>query len=349
MSTYEQQYLKFQSNSAYVISNMKHYSPDAKYAAINIQGICSNLMNMTLATEKVISFADFLHAGVVTVTIDPKDKDSFLKGQKHEGFEVYFVMNGTLNVEIEDTFYRLKQYDAIIMNQNCKSMIQGGENLMLITITMTRDYLQKNNLMKAIKVLSYKSRYEDDVKDAEYVLLHAKDIPKGSAETPDAGVNAVGCKEDIEKLLHQFHTEMTKKIIGYEQIVPGLLMRLFYSITNENLYEIEKVKEQALAGEDLAENIKMYLDENKRRVTMEELTGIFHYNRNFLSKVFLENMNLSIKTYNNQVCMKEAKKLLEETDLPVALIAERLGFMSRSQFYKVYEEQFGCTPKSTRS
>ncbi len=349
MSTYEQQYLKFQSNSAYAISNMKKYSPDAKYAAVNIQGVRSNLMNMTLATEKVISFADFLHAGVVTVTIDPKDKDSFLKSQKHEGFEVYFVMNGTLNVEIEDTFYQLKKYDAIIMNQNCKSMIQDGENLMLLTITMSRDYLQKNNLMKAIKVLSYKSRYEDDFKDAEYVLLHAKDIPKGSAETQDTGVNAVGCKEDIEKLLHQFHTEMTKKIIGYEQIVPGLLMRLFYSITNENLYEIEKVKEQALAGEDLAENIKMYLDENKRRVTMEELTGIFHYNRNFLSKVFLENMNLSIKTYNNQVCMKEAKKLLEETDLPVALIAERLGFMSRSQFYKVYEEQFGCTPKSTRS
>lgn len=351
MSTYEQQYMKFQSNSAYAISDMKHYSPDAKYAVTNVQGIRSNLMNMTLAAEKVISFADFLNAGVVTVTIDPKEKDTFLKSQKHEGFEVYFVMNGILNVELEDTCYQLKKYDAIIMNQNCKSMIQDGENLMLLTITLSWEYLQKNNLMRGLKVLSYKSRSQEDFKDAEYVLLHAKDVPKDSrsGSSPGMGVNTAGSKEDIEKLLHQFHSEMTKKIVGYEQVVSGLLLRLFYSLTNENLYEIEKIKEQALAGEDLAENIKAYLDENKRKITMEELSKVFHYNRNYLSKVFFDTIHMSVKTYNNKVCMKEAKRLLEQTDLSISLIAERLGFMSRSQFYKVFEEQFGYTPKTTRS
>lgn len=342
MKVYEQPYLTFQSNSHSVIEHIKDYSPTAKYALTNILGISSNIMNMTIATETVATFADFLTAGIVTITYSEEGFPA--KSQKHAGYELYFVMNGILPVEIEQTAYQLQKYDAVIMNQNCKSMIGRGENLILITITLSKEYLEKNKLLKNLNVLSYKSRYDNDYKDAEYVILHAKDVPKGMVQSQEAGALSVDCKEDIEKLLYQFHKELSKKMIGYEQIVSGLLMRIFYSLTNENLYEIEKIQEKSMDGEDVAENIKAYLDENPRKVTMEELADRFHYNRNYLTKVFYENMNQTIKAYNHQVCMREAKRLLTETSLPVTLIAERLGFMSRSQFYKVFKEYFGCTP-----
>lgn len=348
MKESKQPYLTFQSKTPYVIKRLKDYSPAAKYAVANVHGISSNLMNMTIATELVVAYADFFNAGLVNITFGSGYDDMMFKSQKHTGFEMYFVMQGVLNVQLEQTSYQLKEYDAVIMNQNCRSKIGGGENLILFTLTIEKEYLEKNKLLKSLGVLSYKSRYDDTYQDAEYVILRAREIlkknRKQSYTEKEEEMLSVESKEDIEKLLYQFHKELTKKRAGYEQIVLGLLMRLFYGITNNGLYDREIVCEHVLAEEDIAENIKAYLDENMRKVTMEELTKVFHYNRNYLAKVFTENMNQTIKAYNNTVCMCEAKRLLEETDLPVTRIAERLGFMSRSQFYKVFKAHFGCTP-----
>lgn len=348
MRTYERPYLTFQGNTPQVVEQIKNYSFSAKYAVTNVHGISTNIMNMTMPDEIVVSFADFLNQGLITITIDAEGGELPLQSQKHDGFELYFVMNGTLSVQIEQTMYRLREYDALVMNQNCRSMIEGGDNLILITVTMAKEYLQKNNLMKYLTMLSRKSRYDTDYSDAEYAIFHARDGRQTVAENAQAGMISVDCKENVEKLLYQFHGEMSKKMVGYEQIVSGLLSRLFYSLTNENLYETERIQEKHLAKEDLAEAIKEYLDENPKKITVEELTKKFHYNRNYLSRIFLENINHSIKEYNNMVCMREAERLLKQTDLSVALIAERLGFMSRSQFYRVFREQFGCNPADIR-
>ncbi len=348
MRTYERPYLTFQGNTPQVVEQIKNYSFSAKYAVTNVHGISTNIMNMTMPDEIAVSFADFLNQGLITITIDAEGGELPLQSQKHDGFELYFVMNGTLSVQIEQTMYRLREYDALVMNQNCRSMIEGGDNLILITVTMEKEYLQKNNLMKGLTMLSRKSRYDTDYPDAEYAIFHARDGRQAAAENVQAGMRSVDCKENIEKLLYQFHGEMSKKMVGYEQIVSGLLSRLFYSLTNENLYEIERIQEKHLAKEDLAEAIKEYLDENPKKITVEELTKKFHYNRNYLSRIFSENINHSIKEYNNIVCMREAERLLKQTDLSVTLIAERLGFMSRSQFYRVFREQFGCNPAEIR-
>lgn len=348
MRTYERPYLTFQGNTPQVVEQIKNYSFSAKYAVTNVHGISTNIMNMTMPDEIAVSFADFLNEGLITITIDAEGGELPLRSQKHDGFELYFVMNGTLSVEIEQTMYRLREYDALVMNQNCRSMIEGGDNLILITVTMQKEYMQKNNLMKYLTMLSRKSRYDTDYQDAEYAIFHARDGRQAVVENSQVGMISVDCKENVERLLYQFHGEMSKKMVGYEQIVSGLLSRLFYSLTNENLYGIERIQEKHLAKEDLAEAIKEYLDENPKKIKVEELTKKFHYNRNYLSRIFLENINHSIKEYNNMVCMREAERLLKQTDLSVALIAERLGFMSRSQFYRVFREQFGCNPADIR-
>lgn len=339
-------YLTFQSDTPYILEHLKDYSLLSKYALTNVSGIRTNLMNMTIPTEPVISFADLLQAGIVTVTFDPAHGELPLKSQKHIGFEVYFVLNGSLHVTLEEHSYDLCKYDAVIMNQNCRSLIGGGENLILLTITLEKEYLKKHHLLNMLPFLSYKSRYDDSYMDSEYVILRANEIPKEPSSHNENAQEmlSVRSREDISRLVYQFHTELSKKMAGYEAIISGLLTRLFYSLSNKELFMHTLVCEHNLAGEDLAENIKHYLDEHPQKITLDDLTGIFHYNRNYLSKVFYENMHQSIKTYNNSICMQEAKRLLTETDLPVSIIAERLGFLSRSQFYKVFQKEYGLTP-----
>ena len=40
----------------------------------------------------------------------------------------------------------------------------------------------------------------------------------------------------------------------------------------------------------------------------------------------------------------EAKRLLEETDFSVSAVAEKVGYLSRAQFYRNFQAYFGCLP-----
>ena len=46
--------------------------------------------------------------------------------------------------------------------------------------------------------------------------------------------------------------------------------------------------------------------------------------------------------------MKEAKRLLRETELSIAEVAEKLNFTNRTHFYKLFEKHCSMTPKQYR-
>ncbi len=348
MQKYEREDLTFQGNTARIVRQFKEYSFSAEYSETNVHGVSTKIINMTMPQQVVVSYADFLDAGLTTVTVHTDGSNLPMQSQKHGGYQLQFVANGSYTEKLEHDEQHLKEYDAIFSNPNCKSMMTDADNLIAVVVNISREYLENNHMAKYLKILSPNHWYDMDSQDAQYVVFRAKKASEVDETPQEPGSATISKKENIEKLLYLLHDEMSKKMVGYEQIVPGLLQRLFDSMTNGKLYDTEYLHEKFLAGEDLAEQMKKYLDQNPKKITLEEMTEIFHYNRNYLSKVFVENTNQTVKQYNHMVCLKEAKRLLTETDMPVSAVAERLGFMSRSQFYRVYQEHFGCNPAEMR-
>ncbi len=52
--------------------------------------------------------------------------------------------------------------------------------------------------------------------------------------------------------------------------------------------------------------------------------------------------------YYGQLRLDRARRMLRQTELPIAEIAIACGFVSLSHFSKVYRRQFGCSPRSDR-
>lgn len=349
MKQYNKQGISFRGESLQLIEQCKEYSFSSTYSEINIDDLSTKILNMTMVNPIVVSYADSVNAGFVNITISQENGDPPIQVQKHDGFEIIFVANGSFLEIVGEKGFRMEQFDAIIMNPNCKSMITESDNLIAIVVTISREYLAEHNLLKELKCLSHRSRFDTEFADAEYALFHAKSTPVITDASTDSDGISIQHKEDVKTLLYQLHDEMRKKIVGYDFIVPGLLKRLFNSLCNTNLYDITTERETSLADEDLAEQIKNYLDETPVRTTVEELTKIFHYNRNYLAKIFLSYTTTTITDYNRKVCMTEAKRLLLETRLSISAIAERVGYMSRSQFYNNFKKSFGCLPAEMRT
>lgn len=348
MKQYNKPGISFRGESLQLMEQCKDYSLSSTYSETNLSDLSAKIINMTMGEQIIVSYADSINAGFVNITISQEEGDPPVQVQKHDGFEIIFVANGSFLEIVGEKGFRMEEFDAIIMNPNCKSMILDSDRLIAIVITISREYLAEHNLLKELKCLSHRSRFDAEFADAEFALFHAKDDPVMTDLPADPDGISIQRKEDVKTLLYQLHDEMRKKIVGYDYIVPGLLKRLLNSLCNTNLYDITTEKESILADEDLAEQIKNYLDETTIRTTIEELTKIFHYNRNYLSKTFLAYTNSTITDYNRKVCMTEAKRLLLETDLSISAIAEQVGYMSRSQFYNNFKKCFGCLPTKIR-
>ena len=94
----------------------------------------------------------------------------------------------------------------------------------------------------------------------------------------------------------------------------------------------------------LLENIKSYIREHMAyNVSLSELAEIFNYNEKYLGQLFKARSGYTIKGYCNYIRVKKAKRLLIETKLSVAKIAQQLGYSNVTYFDRVFRNYPGVS------
>ncbi len=101
--------------------------------------------------------------------------------------------------------------------------------------------------------------------------------------------------------------------------------------------------------DSLIENVKTYIRESMEfDLGCAHVASVFHYNRNYLGRIFKKEVGLSIAQYLMCVRLERAKELLSHTRLPVAEIASRCGFDGVSYFNRAFKADEGLTPTEYR-
>ena len=81
-----------------------------------------------------------------------------------------------------------------------------------------------------------------------------------------------------------------------------------------------------------------------RSLAEEVKMSYFHF-----SRAFKQSMGMTLTGYIAQRRIERAKRLMQETDIPIAEIALRSGFSSQSHFTTSFRRLAGVTPRSFRS
>lgn len=86
----------------------------------------------------------------------------------------------------------------------------------------------------------------------------------------------------------------------------------------------------------------------EQRLTIEELARRYAINASTLKSVFKGVYGLPIATYMKEYRVRQAMKLLRETDLSIAQIAEQVGYESQGKFTKAFKSVAHLLPSEYR-
>lgn len=83
-------------------------------------------------------------------------------------------------------------------------------------------------------------------------------------------------------------------------------------------------------------------------ISLADVAEYLHVNKSYLSVTFKNEMGENISNYINAVKIKEAKRLLLETELSVSELAEKLGYSTSKYFIEKFSKSTGLTPAKYR-
>lgn len=84
------------------------------------------------------------------------------------------------------------------------------------------------------------------------------------------------------------------------------------------------------------------------RITVKDLAGHTGLSLSYLSRLFKQELGISISDYIREKKIEKAQNLLKYSDYSVIKIANYLSFSSQSHFIQIFEKLVGMTPKKYR-
>ena len=138
--------------------------------------------------------------------------------------------------------------------------------------------------------------------------------------------------------------EEVKKDVPVEQVMEscaGLVMKLMI-----RLCQLES------RGDDVpneVQTVKRFIDNNYRNnLTMDDIAASVYRSNDYVKKQFKQYYGVTPYTYYLDLKVTHAKYLLEKTNLPIKMIADRLGYKSDRYFSKRFREITGMTASQFR-
>ena len=144
-------------------------------------------------------------------------------------------------------------------------------------------------------------------------------------------------------------SEAARREVGFEAVVHGLCVALFFS-----LFRVYSEKERQTPGTPclyfgLSPALEYVNQHYRERFPQEMLAELCHMSPTHFRRKFQQQLGVNPLSYLHQVRMIKSCDLLRSTNLPIAEIAEQVGYQSLSCFNRHFVEFNQCTPSEWRN
>lgn len=247
----------------------------------------------------------------------------------HDFIEFSYIVSGNVNYKIDDKFYLIKEktllpfnagvyhheYFTKGINSNLKELHVGFRNLKI-------DGLPLNHILK-------------------------------NSSTVPMQFNQYG--EDFHKCCLEIIEEHECSEIGKELVLKSLVMKLIALFLKETNYvkNTKKLKQYSLPFYDKSNIVEIIIDYFEKNymnnISLNDISKNMYISSVYISKTFKEKTGESPINYLINLRLQKAKDLLLETEMPVKIIAQSVGYSDAYYFSKLFKKYYEYSPNKYRS
>jgi len=234
----------------------------------------------------------------------------------HDDYELYYLLAGERDYFIRDRTYRVKPGSFV--------------------------FVDKDELHRTI---------DTGIPNHERVVINfAESVMTGFPLQGRSGVVSLPPVQQhrVETLVRELLEEAGKTAAGRDAMLEALLRQL--------LLVVFRVQAQAPDGDGLPSPLHRTMSEVaayvgahfREELTLKLTAEQFYFSPYYLSRKFKQCTGFGFVEYLQHVRIREAQRLLRETNLKIIDIAERIGIGPVAHFHRLFKRMNGCTPLQYR-
>ena len=241
----------------------------------------------------------------------------------HQNLEIVYVLEGSVEVQIESETYNLKKGDFLLINANKRHSLRATKEEILlasfrVNFTMLAEYMGTNQLLFWCNTTADRSEsYEQLKKVLDRMLNRFYDKEKEGAI-----------------YLNSIYYEAIYLLVAYFMIkADDARMKENFTPDNSRIFEIQN-----------------YVQANyQKQLSLNDLAKKLYLSNAYLSKYIKKHFGLSFLEYVNNVRLFHAVDELVYSEKKITRIALDNGFPTTAAFNKAFKEIYNMTPSAYRS
>ncbi|MGN6711979.1 GH39 family glycosyl hydrolase [Anaerocolumna jejuensis] len=237
----------------------------------------------------------------------------------HDNIELYYILEGTLKLIVEDEVFSLKQDDFVIINAGKRHSYTASENLLLGIFTISYSKLC-------------------DMLQQSFLVFWCNSVIDRSEAYEDA-------RKTILNIINQyFGNRMNGSIYLTSQFyyLLHILTSNFMLNPKDKYYEFEKSQTDTRFYE-----IIHYVQANYcRDIRLSDLSNKLYLSNAYLSKYIKKQLGISFIHYLNQTRLQHAVQDLLYNNTSIMRVALDNGFPNVAAFNKAFKKAYLMTPSA---
>ena len=145
----------------------------------------------------------------------------------------------------------------------------------------------------------------------------------------------------LQKIIEKLETEFYQKQFCYEDMLN--------SITNELLIYLTRQHQQLTSSHPFNYIARYFEQYYMTNINIDDFAKIHGFSPSYFRVLFKNKFGVSPKQYILNVRLKNIKRLLLDTDIPLTQIAENTGFTDYYQFSSFVKKHTGVSPKQLKN
>ena len=252
-----------------------------------------------------------------------------VKKNFHEAIEIKYLYQGNSAVMIDGEVFLAKEGDVVVVNPyeihtNVNIEKYNGKYYMIIVAI---DFLTENN--------------EKGIDLRNEMLALGKKF-----------VNRIENNAVLRDIIVRVFSEMSEQKPYYKTVVVGLISEFFALLFRDyvNKSKSRDGKGAIYKNADLiAPALSKIFREYNKELTIEELSKECNISKYHFCRVFKNTFSTSFYKYLTNIRIQKAKSLLSDSQMSVAEIAEKVGYVNGyCHFFETFKKQVGMTPLEFR-